>query len=242
MTPPGGAYPWPVPRAGLALPLVAVLVGACAALPAPSASPPPSPTASVALTTPALTRSAPSSPSATPAPSRTPIPLSTPAASGALVGLPSAGCVNGWHSPLPGSPPYDEALAMIEARLGGNVPYAVEQMRYFTGPDVPWIAEPHYEVVERWYVKGARQGGGDAGRWLLEKRTEQIKGIAAVAPYDSAGYASPDWTGFVGEGPPTTYPGLPGSWSGIAYDFVTGENDSGNPGLPDEVADCLAGT
>jgi hypothetical protein len=25
----------------------------------------------------------------------------------------------------------------------------------------------------------------------------------------------------------------------IAYDFVTGAGDSGQPGLPDQVADCL---
>jgi hypothetical protein len=28
------------------------------------------------------------------------------------------------------------------------------------------------------------------------------------------GYASPDWVGFVGEGPPRAYPGLPGTWAG----------------------------
>ena len=28
----------------------------------------------------------------------------------------------------------------------------------------------------------------------------------------------------------------------ITYDFVTGAGDSGQPGLPDQVADCLGGT
>ena len=52
------------------------------------------------------------------------------------------------------------------------------------------------------------------GRWLIEKRTDQILGVSAVAPWDSTGYESPDWTGFIGEGPPQTYPDLPGLWSG----------------------------
>lgn len=38
------------------------------------------------------------------------------------------------------------------------------------------------------------------------------------------------------------YADLPGEWSGIAHDFVTGAGDSGQPGLPDEVADCLGGS
>lgn len=53
---------------------------------------------------------------------------------------------------------------------------------------------------------------------------------------------SPDWSGFFGEGPPTEYAGLPGAWYGIRYDFVTGEGDSGQPGLPPELLDCLAGS
>ena len=35
---------------------------------------------------------------------------------------------------------------------------------------------------------------------------------------------------------------LPGLWGGIDYDFVTGEGDGGNRGLPKEVEGCLSGT
>lgn len=157
-------------------------------------------------------------------------------------GPPSAGCIEGWQSPAAGSALYAEAVSIIDAHVTFDVPLTVEEMRYFRGPDVPWIIEPHYESVERWYVRTGGDMPAGAGRWLIEKRTDTIKGVSAVAPYDTAGYGSPDWTGFVGDGPPTAYPDLPGVWSGIAYDFVTGENDSGNPGLPDEVVDCLAGT
>jgi hypothetical protein len=59
--------------------------------------------------------------------------------------------------------------------------------------------------------------------------------LYAAAPFDTLGYESPDWRAFVGEGPFRPVPGLPGLWSGIEHDFVTGEGDSGNPGLPPEV-------
>jgi hypothetical protein len=156
---------------------------------------------------------------------------------------PSPGCVNGWLSPPPDSPEYEEGLEILSGYMGTEESLDVAEMRYFTGPDAPWIIEPHYEVVERWYVKAALADDPDfRGRWLLEKRTDRILGVSAVAPYQSEGYASPEWFAFVGDGPPTAYPSLPGMWSGIAYDFVTGEGDHGQPGLPDEVVDCLAGT
>lgn len=170
-------------------------------------------------------------------------PLVTPASSPTAGGSPSAGCVNGWTSPAPGMPEYDEGIAILDGSMGVTGPWTVTEMRYFIGPDAPGIIEPHYEVVERWYVRAFPLSDRPfRGRWLLEKRTDQILGISAVAPWESFGYESPDWTGFVGAGPPETYIGLPGQWSGIPYDFVTGEDDSGQPGLPAEVTDCLAAT
>lgn len=188
------------------------------------------------------------SPSATPdpTPSPTPIPLSTdtPAPSpSAQAASPETGCVNGWISLSTGSPEFEQGLAILEGHMGISGPWTVTEMRYFSGPDVPWIIEPHYDVVERWYVRATVVADpAFRGRWLVEQRTDTIKGVAAVAPYDSFGYESPDWTGFYGEGPPTNYLGLPGQWSGIAYDFVTGEGDSGQPGLPAEVVGCLQAT
>jgi len=132
---------------------------------------------------------------------------------------------------------------MLTERMDYEFGFTIHEMRYFTGPEVPWILEPEYDQVERWYVKASFDGGADGrGRWLFERRTDLIYGVSAVAPYSTTGYESPDWTGFVGEGPPTNYLGLPGQWSGIPYDFVTGEGDSGNPGLPDEVVGCMTGT
>ena len=134
-------------------------------------------------------------------------------------------------------------MEILRGAMGVEGPLHVHDFRYFTGPDAPWIIEPRREVVHRWYIK-ARDEDDRAfrGRWLIEKRTETILGIAAVAPYNTRGYRSPHWTGFFGEGPPREYDGLPGEWSGIPYDFVTGEGDTGQPGLPREVVSCLDGT
>ncbi len=67
----------------------------------------------------------------------------------------------------------------------------------------------------------------------------------AVAPYDSEGFRSPDWVGFQYEAQDRrrrAYPGLPGTWAGTPYDFVLGGAGLRIPGLPSEVAGCLAGT
>jgi len=239
----------------------ALLAAAC------QASPQPSPSASIPLTdlsslqlpspTPAPTPAPPTaqptrkpSPTATelaptataPAPTLTAIPLSTASAMPTSA-TPSTGCVNGWISPDPASAEYQLALSMMDDQMAVTGDWTVDEMRYFTGPDVPWIIDPHYDVVDYWYVRGSLVSKpAFAGRWLLEQRTELIRGISAVAPYTSGGYESPDWTGFTGDGPPESYLGLPGEWAGVPYDFVTGDGDSGEPGLPDEVIGCLSGT
>ena len=156
---------------------------------------------------------------------------------------PSDGCINGWISPDPASAEYGLVLSMMDDQMAVTGDWHVDEMRYFTGPDVPWILDPHYDVVDYWYVRGSLVNEpAFAGRWLVEQRTDLIRGISAVASYSSKGYQSPDWTGFTGDGPPQSYLGLPGEWAGVPYDFVTGEGDSGEPGLPDQVIGCLSGT
>ncbi len=211
-----------------------------------SAAPPGTVTPSASPTEQAQPTTPPTPPSATatPAPTATPIDLSPtdspPPSAG--TGGPSAGCVNGWIRPAAGSVEYEHALDVLSAQMGVDGPWLVEDMRYFTGPDLPFV-EPQHESVERWYVKAALVDDPTfRARWLIERRTDAIQGISAVAQYASVGYAPNVWTAFVGEGEPVSYLGLPGQWSGIPYDFVTGEGDSGNPGLPDEVADCLSDT
>jgi hypothetical protein len=131
----------------------------------------------------------------------------------------------------------------------------VVDMRYFVGPEAPPSDKLYILKVRRWYVKGfVRSNQEIRGRWLVESRRFG-SGVSAVAPYDSEGWSSPDWTGFEFEtaGPysePRSYPDLPGEWVGEPYDFVKGKEPAGelsgegleNQGLPREVVGCLAGT
>jgi hypothetical protein len=131
----------------------------------------------------------------------------------------------------------------------------VVDMRFFEGPEAPPSDKAYILEIRRWYVKGFVRANPDLrGRWLVESRRFG-SGVAAVAPYDTEGWRSPDWTGFEYEtaGPhaePREYPGLPGSWAGKPYDFVKGAEGADpttgegleNPGLPREVVGCLTGT
>jgi hypothetical protein len=128
-----------------------------------------------------------------------------------------------------------EPLTVIRNTQGVNGLFVIAEMRYFKGPDDPHIS-PQESTVRRWYVKAYLQDDPSfRGRWLIEKRSVG-EGVAAVAPYDTHGFQSADWVGFEGEGSPQQYPGLPGMWAGVPYDYV----NSGN--LPPEVAGCMSGT
>ena len=134
-------------------------------------------------------------------------------------------------------------MEILANYMGLTDPLDVVAMRYFVGPDPDWILEPRFEAVEHWYIKASLSTDPTyRGRWLIEKRDEQRLGVSAVAPFDTTGYVSPDWHGFVGEGLPRAIEGLPGLWAGIDYDFVTGEGDSGNPGLSETQSECLIDT
>jgi hypothetical protein len=126
--------------------------------------------------------------------------------------------------------------------MGVTGDFQVIDMRYFTSPEVPWILAPRPPVVEWWYVKAQLVGDPTfRARWLVAKRSPVVKGIAAVAGFDTTGYRSPDWRAFIGDGEPRAIEGLPGTWVGIEFDFTTGE-DNEKPGLPDEASQCLDNT
>lgn len=196
---------------------------------------------------------------------QTPVPPVTPT-SGEAGLLPSGGpvqelggqCVNGYSSPAEADPLRDDGLRVlakaISGAAGGRVgpdEIEVDEMRYFEGPESPPSEREYLLNVRRWYIKASL--GEDetfAARFLVERRTFGA-GLAAVAPLDSEGFASPDWIGFQYEGEDAerrTYDGLPGTWAGTPYDFVRGktidrqEDVFGFPGLPVEVIGCLAGT
>jgi hypothetical protein len=160
--------------------------------------------------------------------------------------LPTSGdasdtCVDGWVSPRADSPLFRKPLRLIRrsVRLPGD-PTVVE-MRHFTGPESPPSEKGYIAVVERWYVKLYTEDDlRFQGRFLVESR-EFGDGVAAVAPYDTEGFRSPDWSGFQWdpESDPLEYPGLPGAWVGTRYDFVKGGAGLDIPGLPAEVRGCL---
>jgi hypothetical protein len=167
-------------------------------------------------------------------------------------------CVNGYTVPPEGDPAREEGLRIlaraVSDAVGGPVgpgDLAVEEMRYFEGPESPPSEREYILNIRRWYVKATlKDDPAFAGRFLVERRAFG-PGLAAVAPVDSQGFASPDWYGFQYEGEGAerqAYDGLPGTWAGTPYDFVRGttldrqEKVFGFPGLPVEVIGCLAGT
>jgi hypothetical protein len=209
---------------------VALLFAACDGADPTSSSPStPSPIAPLS----------PGSPVASPTPPALPI---VPPATG---GPPTADCDQGWVTPKAGTPQFTDPLGIIRRTTGVKGPLVVVDMRRFIGPESPPSKQGYLLDVERWYIKlYARDDIGFQGRFLVESRRFG-RGLSAVAPYDTEGFTSPDWTGFQFDSSSRaskSYPGLPGRWSGTPYDFVRGGAGLKIPGLPDEVLGCLAGT
>ena len=155
-------------------------------------------------------------------------------------------CVNGWT--VPEDPEqYELPFHVIRRTLKVDGEFEVDELRYFEGPESPPSDKGYLLRVDRWYVKAALEGDpAFQGRWLIEERAFG-SGLAAAAPYDSQGFASPDWVGFLLEEGASDerrrkVPELSGKWAGTAYDFVTGEGAFDFPGLPAEVIGCLEGT
>jgi hypothetical protein len=173
-----------------------------------------------------------------------PTPPAIPDQPPATRGPVASDCVEGWVTPDADSARYRTPLRVIR-RVTGETGLEVVDMRAFDGPESPPSDKGYLLNVGRWYVKAfAKDDQAFQGRFLVEARTYGI-GLAAVAPYDTNGFRSPDWTGFQfdsGDTEPRAYPGLPGTWSGVPYDFVDGGAGLQMPGLPSEVVGCLSGT
>ena len=199
-----------------------------------SDTPPPTPSSTAHVTTSA------GSPSVTPSPTEPPVPDAEPETRGGV----AADCVNGWVTPAKDSARYSSPIGVIRRVTGVRGPLEIVDLRYFEGPESPPTDQGYLLLIQRWYVKAyARKDFAFAGRFLVEARRFG-QGLAAVAPYDSSGWASPDWIGFQSSADPTehAYDSLPGEWSGTPYDFVEGGEGIEIAGLPDEVVGCLDGT
>ena len=171
-----------------------------------------------------------------------PTPPALPTQAPPTSGDASETCVNGWISPAVDSPLFHRPLRVLRRTVDVPGEPTVVEMRYFTGPESPPSDKGYLAVVERWYVKLYTENDlRFQGRFLIESR-DFGDGVAAVAPYDTDGFRSPDWSGFQWDGgvsEPRAYPGLPGAWEGTRYDFVRGGAGLDIPGLPAEVRGCL---
>lgn len=175
-----------------------------------------------------------------------PTPPATPAAAPKTKGVPSATCERGWVRPPADSADFTDPLGVIRRTAPVEGDFTVVDMRLFVGPESPPSEDKGYlRDIRRWYVKLYVEGDwAYQGRFIVEQRRFG-RGVAAVAPYDTEGFASPDWSGFQWNSADTTpkaYPGLPGTWRGTRYDFVRGGAGLTIPGLPDAVRGCLDGT
>ena len=143
------------------------------------------------------------------------------------------------------TPLFTDPLGIVRRTAPVDGDFVVVDMRYFTGPESPPSDKGYILEIDRWYIKlYVESDWSYQGRFIVEQRTFG-RGVAAAAPYDTKGFRSPDWTGFQWDSADTTareYPGLPGQWSGIPYDFVQGGAGLEIAGLPDEVRGCLQGT
>ena len=182
-----------------------------------------------------------------PAPSSTPTPphqATTPGgtATGAAA---SPSCTRGWRTPPIGSMRRVQARQILRRGLGTKSPVVFVALRYFEGPESPPSKQSYLSIVRRWYAKAyLKDEPSFRGRFLLEQRNYGT-GIAAVAPFDTRGYRSPDWSGFQYDTWNTkarSYPGLPATWTGVRYDFVAGGGGLDLPGLPSDVTGCMVGT
>jgi len=203
-----------------------VVLAACDGGPDPFGQPSDGTTASPFPSTPTL---------ASPTPPA--LPDDPPPTSGDATGT----CVDGWLSPTVDSPLFSRPRGVIRRTVELPGEPRVVEMRYFTGPESPPSDKGYLAVVKRWYVKLYTEDDlRFQGRFLVESR-EFGDGVAAVAPYDTEGFRSPDWSGFQWEAgsEPRAYPGVPGAWVGIRYDFVKGGAGLDIPGLPAEVQGCL---
>jgi hypothetical protein len=202
-----------------------LLVLAACAKNGTTTAPLPSPT----TTTPAVSTTAAPSPTASAT-------VASPTARALRSQGPIQGCANGWKEPAPGTSLRSKPLDLLRATQGFSGTFQVVDLRYFTGPDDANLAadSKQKKPVERWYGKVVYLKDPSFKIRFIAVRREVGEGVAAIAAYGTKNFTGHDWYGFDGEGGKSAYPGLPGLWPGMPYDYAAAHE------LPDEVIGCLA--
>ena len=146
---------------------------------------------------------------------------------------------------MPGTPQFTDPLGIVRRTTGVRGPLVVVDMRRFIGPESPPSEQGYLLAVERWYIKlYARDDVAFQGRFLVEARRFG-RGVAAVAPYDTEGFESPDWIGFQFDSASIARRATRDCPDGGRASRTTSFDGGAGlkiPGLPDEVLGCLAGT
>jgi hypothetical protein len=166
-------------------------------------------------------------------PSTSATPSATPSAR-YRSGPAAPGCTHGWGEPEADSPLRKIPLDLLRAAAGIKDSFRVVDLRYFIGPDDANLAPDSKQdgPVERWYGKVVSTKDTAFKVRFIAVRRKVGSGIAAVAPYGTSGFESPDWHGFEGEGR-STVKGVPGTWAGSAFDYVKAKE------LPPQVVGCV---
>ena len=112
-------------------------------------------------------------------------------------GAPSTTCVDGWVTPPAGSALFTDPLGIIRRTAPVDGDFEVVDMRMFTGPESPPSGRQGLHRRHPTLVHQALRADDLSyqGRFLVEQRVFG-RGVAAVAPYDTEGFSSPDWSGF----------------------------------------------
>ena len=133
----------------------------------------------------------------------TPVPRLEPCRSAMRPIAATAGVGVHRHGVVATAPVDPYPLDVIRAHVGVTGSFRVEEMRYFTGPEIPSIVHPRPPFVEWWYVKaqkvdasvlpGPVAGGPTVGGRHRGGRRRPVR---------HRGFRSPDWRAFVGDGTP----------------------------------------
>ena len=235
-----------IDRVRRALPIIVTLVATLAMAACAGDGDQPEPSDPFAVSP---TEATPTSPAAEPpVPPGSPTPPAIPHGSPATKGPANATCEQGWVTPPAGTPMFTDPLGLILIdRTGASVTSrwstcvcSLDRIASLGRGGCQGLPAGHPPLVHQTLRAGRLSY---QGRFIVERA-----GSVAGSPRSRRTTPRVHLAGLervpvrLGERRRKPYPGLPGAWSGIRYDFVRGGAGLSIPGLPDEVIGCLDGT